>query len=246
MSCTRYNSELLALAAGEVGTPSANLQSHLNACAACRAQFAAYREVLKQADSVLSAQLTAAPSPAFAARVRSAIAEGAAPSQRWFMLWRPAAALVLAGLAIFAVWSWNRTTPGRTSPPETAKHAPSPPVQPQRDAAIASITARPEFAPAKSTPRRRVKSPELLRTSTSGLEVIVRPGQMKSIVGLYQAVWRRKVDGNSLLAEGPALGELLGPAAPAELKIDALQVQVESLKEIPKSTGSDSHQQDDF
>ncbi|MGH9793968.1 MAG: anti-sigma factor family protein [Candidatus Acidiferrales bacterium] len=88
------------------------VESHLAACAACRARAAEFRSVWSALDEAPALD----PSPAFDARLRQRIA--AEPRRTWFGWLVPAPRLMIATAALALLFVWVTMQPATQPPPD--------------------------------------------------------------------------------------------------------------------------------
>lgn len=132
MNCAHFRDALTEAALGAQADATrgpvgdARLQAHLASCAACRIELDRLRALTSAIDSGLSRIVIADPSPAFAARLHSRIAEEVERRASRWHTWAPAIAGVMAVLAL-VTWFATRFTAGPSRSPDAATtQAPAP------------------------------------------------------------------------------------------------------------------------
>jgi hypothetical protein len=220
MACERYQDALSDVAVG--ASAPAELEAHLAACAACRAELDALRQVLAVVDGELQRALASNPSPDLVARIRSAVAVSEdAPSRRLALAWRPllAAAAVLAiGLAVVVrterrgepVTVASSASPGEPArPPRVADGAPAvtPTATPTRAANATPAAGHTEPLPIRPAPAVR-------RSEPAAAEVLVPAGEADALLRFVALVHQQRVAAPPVLASAnvPAT-DLLEPPA---------------------------------
>ncbi|HEV2616578.1 MAG TPA: zf-HC2 domain-containing protein [Candidatus Acidoferrales bacterium] len=224
MSCEPYRNWMTDAAAGELqGSRRANLESHLNECAACRAECQRVQMIYEAIDLGVTAQTAAEPSPRLIEHVRQRIREDAPVALWWNARWIPAMACGAVLIVAASAWIlWPRNDAGRkliassARPSSTLAERPAPvasvvepKVMTERRGTIATLAR-----PARKFSTRRI---ERQRPVPEIPEVIVQPGQMQAIMLLARAVNSGQVDGAKLLAELKAANQPI-EVQPLEVK----------------------------
>ncbi len=106
MTCKEFESGILSYTDGRAGDAELRtLESHLAACAACRARVAEFRSVWSALDEAPALD----PSPAFDARLRQRMA--AEPRRTWFGWLVPSPRLMMATAALALLFVWVTMRP---------------------------------------------------------------------------------------------------------------------------------------
>jgi len=178
MSCERFEEERMDVAAGR--EPSPALRAHLEGCPDCRAGIDHERRALADVDRVLSARLSAMPSPDFAARVATRVRE-TEDRHRWRLAWMAAMAAAV-GAAVVAGGLARR--PDRAAPARLPEAATSAGMAPRQDAARPRPSDRPRTPPAPAaappravTARLAARAPRPAATAATEPLVLVPSGQ---------------------------------------------------------------------
>jgi len=216
MACERYRDALSKLAAGAAA--SADVEVHLASCAACHAELALLRRALALVDAELEELETAEPSPALAARIRTAVAASEASSGHrlgWLLPGLAAAAALVVALTLSL---------GRTRSPEPERAADSAPSRPAPSARL----PEPAAGPVAAAPVRRKAADERppverRRPAPVEPEVLVPPGEAAALLRLVALVHRDRL-------APPALGAVGKPATDlAELP----PIDIQPLEIVP-------------
>jgi hypothetical protein len=121
MSCEHLHSTLTDVALGASVPPQ--LQSHLDACSACRAALEGERAVLAEIDREIQDLMSATPSPALASRVRHRLEDTAAAHPRPLIAWLLPATAVVGLLLIGFLLVRRAPTDRRDTPAPSAVQA---------------------------------------------------------------------------------------------------------------------------
>jgi putative zinc finger protein len=237
MACERYREALTDFAAG--GLLPAELEAHLETCAACREELALSRRALETVDADLRQLAAVEPSRDLAARIRLAAAELAA-AEEVANAWHPAFALralavgVLVAVLAFVLFRGRAPSPASVAtvsprPPQTEAMPRSSPPAPEAPAASRStVSARPmEGVRRPLPPARPALPPEP--------EVLVPPGQLEALERLAALVNRQRVASPSLAAVEQGSPELV-PPRPIEVR----SVEITPLAIVPSESADDS------
>jgi hypothetical protein len=211
MSCERYAKTLAARAAGAQVPPE--LDEHLAACQACRAELLALREALALADATLGEVAAAEPGPELAPRIlRAAAVERA--RQTSGLAWRWGWAVASAGALIAIVWfatSVPRGTPSSAvNAARPAMSAPSRSAESREDARIR----------ADARESRTVRVRKLPRAATTEPLVLVPAGEREALLRFAAELQKRTVAPDSLLVADPM--RELPPVEP--VRIEPLEI----------------------
>jgi hypothetical protein len=255
MACERYKSRLIdeALAPGA----DAELTSHLNGCADCRAELSRQRELQSRISGSIIAMVAEEPSPAFLTRVRQQIdAEASARGASW-MQWA-LGGVAVAALAGFTIWFAGRailrqTAPG-PQPGQIAGGTPNAPTSAQNPTLPANVSTKaPEpirkndvssVKHARRTAPRPAQSIQVAAVNSSApatnpqagnaqrFNVIIPPGQREAVLRLVAAMNSGRVNVAGLLKQSEL--QEMKPIEIAPLKIAPLDDQ----KNIVKADGS--------
>ncbi len=221
MSCERYHEALRDVAAA--APASADVEAHLAACAACRAELATLRQALAVADGELARLLLVAPSPELVARIRSAAAASAEAQPGWrlgwgFVLTAAAAAVILATVFL------AQRGPRPDAPATVADRAPAHEVPRATPAPEPVALEARSSQPDESRPRASAAS---RKEPAREPEVLVQGEEAEALVRLAASLRRRSVTPESLLVADlsaplaePTVGEIrpieIVPLDPAE------------------------------
>ena len=242
MDCKRYKESLSEAAAGaHESQREAALRAHLETCAPCRAALGAERELYAAIDRGVATSVAALPSTEFAARVRQRLAAEPLPARPWFgglrfAGWAPAAALAMAVLVLGIAWL-GRRAPAPGAAIESARNALSQvPAQVQSQteernsawAANSTVALAPgAISPQPGAETSGSRGVELFRPSTRTQvrepEVLVPPGEQAAVLQLYEALRKRRVAAEFLVAPLPAALEPV-PLTIAPLEIARLEI----------------------
>ncbi len=242
MACEQYKKNLTDAALRALDPRrDAELRAHLAACEACRAALENEQLLLEAIDRGVAAAVAAKPSPEFAARVRQQIAALAAPSHGWltgtpWLRWAPAAGALAVALLVVVWLNRQTTTPlrgpqriesaavKRSAPAVTGKGASEGPAR------VDTLVSPPGSRMASArTGRQGSTVPAGIRPAAARAkqpEVLVPPGQDVAVLLLYDAIWKGRADGASLVAEHVSF-------SPNELKI--APIEIAPLEVEPKS-----------
>jgi Putative zinc-finger len=236
--CKKYVDWMTDAALGELAPErERDLMAHIAGCEGCRKAYEQARQFAVMVDRAVQSLVAGEPSPQFAARLRSEIAdERRAPRFAWFA-WKPAAAAlaVAAVIALFFVFrapeyrnpARRTTKSGRDMASVGTAASPANPVtnlpagSPANLRAHRSLSARVptggggpgEVSVARLVPRRHAAR---RANSPAEPEVIVPPGQLEAIMKLVAEIRSGRLDGKQLIA---AQKELSKP-----LQIDSIQI----------------------
>ncbi len=235
MACERYQDALNDVAAG--ASAPAELEAHLASCAACRAELDALRHALAAADGELARLSREQPSPALAARIRTAVAAAdEAPPRSFALRWAPAlaAAAVLAiGLAVL-VRAPRRggPVPGATPSAAPGRTARVPPVSegtPAPDATAFPTRTASETRPAghSDPPPRPARAAH--RSEPQAAEVLIPAGEAEALLRFAAILRRRAVPAESLL-----VADLSAPLSEPE------GVEIRPLEIVPLAPETES------
>lgn len=228
MDCERQREALVDVAAGAPAGPE--LEAHLVACEACRAELDGLRRALVVADTALGELLSAEPSPGLRARIRQAAAEDAGGDRVWAG-WRLgwAAALAASVLAVGLLMTSRPGSRGAGAPSREAavQKTPSPPDPAGAEArlpapAVASPETPPEVAGRRAgAPSGTVRrSPGPLERAASEPEVLVPPGGAEALVRFASQLHTRGIPPDSLLVV-----DLSGPLTePRPVEVKPLEI----------------------
>jgi len=217
MTCARHADALSDVAAG--GPLAAELEAHLASCDACREELRSLQQALAVADEEMARLLTAAPSPDFRARIRSAVAESEARPERFGRLW--SAAAVAAALLVALVVVVGRA-PSRETSVATAPASLRPEVAPGRT----ERERAPALGPAAAAPAHNAQDPDTRRlVRRAGTrrtpEVVVPPGETEALLRLVALVHGERL-------APPVLGSVGQPSAdlaePRPIDIQPLEI----------------------
>jgi hypothetical protein len=216
MSCERYRDALTDLAAG--APAPVGVEGHLASCEACRAELAALRRALAEADAEMAGLLAAEASPELPALIRSAVAESEA-SKAWRSGWLWTATAVAATLLVALAVALGRGT-GPVPGARVAEEATSP--APGGTGRGEDSTREPralEFAADLSAPPPRLRVTGS-HTTPAEPEVLVPPGEAEALVLFAAQLRARSVSPDSLLA-----ADLTAPLAePSAVEISPLEI----------------------
>jgi hypothetical protein len=221
MSCKQYKSQLADMAAAESAAPEraaafATLEAHLTSCADCRATLAQHRSVLAQADAVLVQQISAEPSPAFAAGVRQRIA-AEAETRSWPFAWRIAAGFALTSALVVFVWVARRSegTPGQ------------PAAAARRDAGAVAKTPGPDLATAVSHVEKKGPAQRAARKGgpPPPPPVLVARDESRQLFAFYRAAWNASDAQPLVSAAAIPSAEQLAPIQLAPLEVAPLEMK---------------------
>lgn len=225
MACERYVGALADVAAGAPAAPE--VEAHLAACEACRAELQALRHALAVAEAELRGLLSAEPSPALSTRIRRAVAEGDPPeAHRWRLgwLWPSLAAATL--LVAIGVLAGLGGMPGRRGaavgkPAEATAGAPTGQISRPTEGASMATAGDTVTSPAA---RRHLVAAAVARGSrrvsparTVEPEVLVPPGGEQALLQLVALVHREHLAPASLAAAGEPSSDL-AELAPLDIK----------------------------
>jgi len=216
MACERYRGALTDVGAG--APAPAELETHLAACQACRAELQAVQRALALADASLRDLLAAEAGPAFRARIRKAVGEEAERvrgRRHFFWTWGavPAIGTALMVLAALVAWrqarspnppagsavveSQGQPTEASLSRPSEAK-PPSP--APQASASSSAATARGPLQVAGLDARAGARQrTAIIHTAATEPEVLVPPGEADALLRFAVELRHRQVTPDSLL-----------------------------------------------
>ena len=245
MACEEFRDSLNDLAASGPAAPA--LEAHLAACDACRVELEGLRRVLAIANAELGSLLSAAPSPEFAARIRTAVSEApVAPS------WRPAfwlpfaavAAALLVAVGLFALRNQQsrsttvavetqRAADSVEKPTPTGERAPvvapAAPVLTPPAAVASASSAAPAIRPAPVRTAASSARPDTSRAPAVEPEVLVPPGEAEALLRFAASVRQRRVAPGSLL-----VADLSAPLD------ESSYVQIRPLEIVPLGPEEDS------
>jgi hypothetical protein len=245
MNCERFQEWIEEAALGVLdASRRAQLDTHLEACAQCRARFGAEQKLFAAIDQGIAARVQGNPSAEFAARVRMRLADERERVGFRFW-WKPAAWIpIMAGAAlallVLTVWFVRRPVhpPGREMARIASRPSTPAPVartngsseqarlKPPRSASA----PRPRYTSAgvSRADRRRQASPE---TKQPQLQVQIQPGQWAAVNSLYRA-------GQAGLLKG-AQDQPASPEQPLQVKPVEISPLVVAELQDPKPVGTD-------
>jgi hypothetical protein len=213
MSCERYRKAVTDVA---LGAPApAGMESHLDACPACRAALEQERGLLARVDAELRAALGVGPSPALVPRLRQRLTEEEPWPWAWsrWLSWGVAASLLLA-LGVLLLPRGDRGPSREASAPEAAapRAVPAGPVAPH-----AGIPSSGPPAAAKA-PRSFPSSGPAIPPPQAGPEVLVPPDEEATLRRFLAGLGRPGVDPGALVAGNAA------PSPAPDIEVAALDL----------------------
>ena len=235
MDCKKYQSWLNDEALGELPPArSAELHSHLAACADCRAELERRRLFLSAMDQAVAASSAGEPSPVFAARVRGRIAEQPAAAP-WFSGWVPwtaGVAVTLAALMTYMFLPKERSeTPHRAVAHVTKKIEPS--ETESKPAAAAAPSMEPKTV--RKGSRTRPAVPAIVQQAPAAVEVIIPRDEVEGIAWLARQLHQKPAQTTTLLADLRARTE----RQTEPLHLEDRKIAPLEIAPVEKLTGSD-------
>ncbi|MGB8476825.1 MAG: hypothetical protein WCE61_22320 [Candidatus Acidiferrum sp.] len=232
MSCEKYR-EALIEAAAQDSSPSRELQSHLDACASCRAAFAQEVQLLGSIDAGLRIVANAEVPASLLLRVRANLGENPVRRRSWL----PAlAALAAAAVIVMAVVLARGSRPDATvSNPNTNSAGRAVVASRTQPAPVATTPSAPPRPSAKHERIGLIKSAPIVQAEE--VRVLIPRGQKQAIDALLAGVQNGRINADVLAAQPTeqSLQQLQLPPleiSPIELKpLTSLRVEPDSRSE---------------
>ena len=201
MACEKYSSWMMDAALGALPSSSrTELLAHVETCEMCRKAYASSQQAVAFADRAVNSLVDGAPSPAFAARLRSRLAEEPSPA-RWGarITWAPVAATALILAAVLIVAATYIPRRGHSTLFTASRALPTP------DAPEATGNPPPTHANlVNANPGRRAS--ESVGDSEESA-VLIEPGQLVMAMQMADAIASGSLNGKELASEHPQMDE---------------------------------------
>ncbi|MGH9793192.1 MAG: hypothetical protein ACRD5G_00340 [Candidatus Acidiferrales bacterium] len=206
MNCQDYRDALTGAAldpqadAAPRASRDAALRAHLDACAACRAELGRLTALTAAIDAGLAQIVSADPSPAFAARVRSRLAERAEERASRWHAWAPALAGALTA-AVLIAWFVTRFASEPDSPSQTAIARPPTQIAPHHGEPprlVAPLPNKLNGTGRNRRPRVRALRPAPVSNEPALLPVLVSGDEWQQVAKLYALVQSGQADAETL------------------------------------------------
>jgi Putative zinc-finger len=232
MACEKYSGWMMDAALGGLrGEEEAELRAHIAGCAGCHAEWDAARALAAAVDGSVESLVAGEPSPQFAARLRTRLAEAPAPAAWPLLLWPrfAAAALVMAVMLIAVLMTRAPNRPGVMAPVAVNS---SPATERSRVQETASTPERVAAVPPVAARRGGARHEGRYRSLP--FEVLIQKGQLSAALLLSEGVSAGTIDGVQLvrLAEHSAQ-----PLEVKTLEIQPLAVPSATEGESPAAGG---------
>lgn len=202
MDCGQHQESLSAVALGaEIGAEVQAFRLHLEICEGCRDELARRREFLASIDRQLLAQLEAAPSADFNARLRRRSADDATRAPRPSLQWLPVFAGAAALAVVFALFHFHHegaVQPRDSNAVPSASSVEQPALQvlspgnsqaPPQESTVAGV----------NPPERPLLHPVAATPPWPALKVRIDRHELYAVLRLTQAVADGRVDTAALL-----------------------------------------------
>ena len=238
MACERYRGALTDVGAG--APAPAELETHLAACQACRAELQAVQRALALADASLRDLLAAEAGPAFRARIRKAVGEEAERvrgRRHFFWTWGAVPAIGTALMVLAALVAWRQARiPKPPSGPSVVQSQGQPsganmsrpaeatsPALPRPEAGASSsaeTSQGPRHVAGSHLRSRARQAPALTQAASAEPEVLVPPGEAEALLRFALDLQHRQLAPDSLL-----LADLAAPLPdPKPIEIAPLEI----------------------